>query len=496
MAKAAAAQQLCAGVDIKWFRDKTPEELNVWKKNQENRYRDPNLIDEVVQIDITYRAKLKERVQLSKKKGDLMKKLNPKAKDHVEDKEEQQKLKDEARDIGKEVDDLQVEVDKLFELLQDKLCNIGCMLHESVPISDDEKDNKVIALCGQIPTFEKTYAHHQLLAMIDGYEPERGSRIAGHRGYYLKGLALKLNQALFRYGLDFLQSRGFTAMHTPFFMKQEIMGRVCQVEDFEDTLYQVLETEKDGKVKQDSKMFLIATSEQPLCGLHLNEVLNESELPKRYAGFSTCFRKEAGASGKDNWGIFRVHQFEKVEQFVITSPRDGISWKLHDEMVNNSFEFCLSLGIPFRAVLIVSKELNYSTSRKVDVEGWFPSFKDYRELVSASNCIDFQSRKMDIRFRPSKQTEEKEFVHMLNATLCATERTLCCILENYQTPDGIIVPKVLQPYMTNLEEVERKEFSYYNDQSLNPKEIAEQLTVARAPKIIDFIPFVKPAPKD
>lgn len=499
MAKASAAQQLCAGVDIKWFRDKTKEELDVWRKNQINRYRDPQIVDDVVELDKTYRAKLQERVLLSTERGKLVKRLNPKDPDYAKTNEEIEQVKAQSKELSTKIDATQIEVDQLFHALEKKLCLIGCLLHEDVPISDDEANNKVIVKCGKIPTFAKTLAHHQLLAMIDGYEPERGNRIAGHRGYYLKGSALKLNQALFRYGLDFLASKGFTPIHTPFFMKKDSMERVCQLEDFEETLYNVVDIDKNGSINQDSHMFLIATSEQPLCGFHLNEVLEEKELPKRYAGFSSCFRKEAGASGKDNWGIFRVHQFEKVEQFCITSPLDGESWKVHQEMVDNSCEFLSSLGLPFRCVLIVSKELNYSTSRKVDVEGWFPSFGDYKELVSASNCIDFQSRKMDIRFRPKKDNKEKLFVHMLNATLCATERTLCAILENYQTPDGIIIPKVLQPYFLSIAEEapeNRKTSSFYNNSELDPRELAEKFANLNAPKVVDFIPFVKPIPKN
>lgn len=157
--------------------------------------------------------------------------------------------------------------------------------------------------------------------------------------------------------------------------------------------------------------------------------------------------------------------------------------------------FLFHLEFLFRAVLIVSKELNYSTSRKVDVEGWFPSFNDYRELVSASNCVDFQARKMDIRFRPTKKSEEKEYVHCLNATLCATERTLCAILENYQTNEGIIVPKVLQPYLTQIEANERPPLEVYNDTEVDLRQLSETRASERVPKVIDFIPFVKPCPK-
>lgn len=190
--------------------------------------------------------------------------------------------------------------------------------------------------------------------------------------------------------------------------------------------------------------YLIATSEQPLAAMHLGEWLNPGDLPIRYAGYSTCFRKEAGAYGRDTWGIFRVHQFEKIEQFVITSPKD--SWEMHETMLEYAEEFHKSLGLPYQVVNIVSGELNAAAAKKYDLECWFPGLNAYRELVSCSNCTDYQARRMEIRYG-AKQDATKTYVHMLNSTLCATGRAICCILENNQTEKGILVPDVLQPYL-------------------------------------------------
>jgi seryl-tRNA synthetase len=362
------------------------------------------------------------------------------------------------------------------------------MIQDDVPVSKDEADNITVVTCGKIPDIPNFKPHHELLAMIDGYDPSRGARVAGHRGYYLKGAALRLNQALFRYGLDFLESRGFQTLHTPFFMRRNVMERVCQLEDFEEVLYHVDSATSD----KNDDMFLIATAEQTICGYHLNESLNPGDLPLRYAGFSSCFRKEAGAAGKDNWGIFRVHQFEKVEQFCITTPHGDASAAMHKEMIDNACEFLRTLGIPFRVVLIVSGELNYSTSKKYDVEGWFPGYGTYRELVSGSNCLDFQSRKLDIRFGHGKTEKgEKEYVHMLNCTLCATERTLCAILENYQTPEGIRVPKVLQSYMREIVREEGERIQDYNMGDVDLQAAAEVMPFAF--RDVELIPFVKKA---
>ncbi|OHS97390.1 seryl-tRNA synthetase family protein [Tritrichomonas foetus] len=485
--KAAVAQVFQAGVDIKNFRDQPEEVLAKWRENQKKRNRPAELIDQIVEEDKKYRAALKKKADLAKERGALMQSLNPK-KGGAKTEEEKEQIKAKCLEMKKELETLEEETEKQFKLVEKMLCEVGCMIQPDVPVSLDEANNITVATCGKIPEIPNWKPHNELLEMIDGYDADRGARVAGHRGFYLKGAALRLNQALFRYGLDFLESRKFTPFHTPFFMRSDVMGRVCQLEDFKETLYHVDSATNDPK----DDMFLIATSEQTLCGYHLNESLDPQELPKRYAGFSTCFRKEAGASGKDNWGIFRVHQFEKVEQFCICSPHGGESDKIHHEMIDNASEFLKTLGIPFRVVLIVSGELNYSTSKKYDVEGWFPSYGTYRELVSGSNCLDFQARKLDIRYGHGKNKDgEKEYVHMLNCTLCATERTLCAILENYQTPEGIRVPKVLQPYMRKIIE-EEQQAANYNMPDVDLQELAEK--IPQRAEDITLIPFVKPAP--
>jgi len=243
-------------------------------------------------------------------------------------------------------------------------------------------------------------------------------------------------------------------------MDKSKMAKTAQLEDFNESLYHV-----KGE-NTDTEKYLIATSEQPLSCLHEKEWLQPSDLPIKYAGISTCFRKEAGSHGKDAWGIFRVHQFDKIEQFIYCAPSD--SWKHHEEMLAASEEFYQSLGIGYRVVSIVSGHLNNAAAKKYDLEGWFPTLERYRELVSASNCTDYQAIAMETRFgrqgkgkgAESRAEHKKEHVHMLNATLVATTRTICAILENYQTDDGIIVPEKLQPFMGGM----------------------------------DFIPFVRPPP--
>ena len=222
------------------------------------------------------------------------------------------------------------------------------------------------------------------------------------------------------------------------------MAETCQLNDFDEQLYKVT-TGKDCDEDGIGEFYLIATSEQPISAYFFKERLDAKELPLRFAGNSTCFRKEAGAHGKDTWGIFRIHQFEKIEQFVITDPES--SWQEHENMIKVSEEFYQSLGLPYRVVSIVSGALNDAAAKKYDLEAWFPGYDTYRELVSCSNCTDFQSRGLDIKLNPVKGEKEPPYVHMLNSTLCATQRTLCCILENYQTNDGVVIPEVLRPYV-------------------------------------------------
>ena len=347
-------------------------------------------------------------------------------------------------EINKEIDRLKKEVEACDKEVQSKLRKIGNIVHQTVPVSNDEKDNGIVKLWGELrKDTESLKHHHELLHMLDAYDLPRGVGVAGHRGYFLKGVGVLLNLAVINYGIEFLRKRNYTALQTPFFMNKGVMAHTAQLEQFDEELYKVV-----GGADEEEK-YLIATSEQPISAFHQNEWIDPKQLPIRYSGYSTCFRKEAGAHGKDTWGIFRVHQFEKVEQFCITSPET--SWEMQEEMLKAAEDFYQSLGIPYRVVTIVSAELNNAAAKKYDLEGWFPGFQEYRELVSCSNCTDYQSRSLEIRFGSKKQgTKEKKYVHMLNSTLCATTRTISAIVENYQTADGVKVPEVLQPYMAGM----------------------------------------------
>ena len=328
---------------------------------------------------------------------------------------------------------------------------IGNIVHESVPVSMNEDENGLVKKWGE-PDLKRVIDgslgnlhHHQVLRLLDGFDAERGAKVAGHRGYFLKGAGVLLNMALIQYGMQFLNKRDYTIMQTPYFMKHSIMSQTCQLSDFAEQLYTVLGDNSDPEETKPQPYYLIATSEQPISGYFYKEWLKEKDLPIKFAGFSSCFRKEAGAHGKDVWGIFRIHQFEKIEQFCLTTPEK--SWEMQEEMIKVCEEFYQSLLLPYRIVNIVSGALNDAAAKKYDLEAWFPGYGTYRELVSCSNCTDFQSRGLEVRCGTKKSDVDKKYAHMLNSTLCATERTLCCILENYQTKDGINIPKPLQLYV-------------------------------------------------
>ncbi|XP_954923.1 seryl-tRNA synthetase, putative [Theileria annulata] len=336
-------------------------------------------------------------------------------------------------------------------------------------------ENSGVSYVGKLPEIKrppwKILQHHEILAKLNSLEINKAVEIAGHRAFFLKGKGCLLNMALIQYGLQFLVRKGYLPVHTPYFMRKEVMSECAELDDFETTLYCIPLTDstapnatadatkttstngtRDMELKEKdvdkNKLFLIATSEQPIAALHRNEVYQKKQLPIRYAGISTCFRREAGAHGKDLRGIFRVHQFQKVEQFVVCTPENSI--QEHEQMVKFSEEFYRSLKLPYRIVSIVAGALNKAASKKYDLEAWFPGYEDYRELVSCSNCTDYQAQNLNSKFY-DKNNQDRKHVHMLNGTLVASQRCLCCILENYQTPDGIIVPEPLVPYMDGLE---------------------------------------------
>eukprot|EP01099_Mayorella_cantabrigiensis_P000218 TRINITY_DN1095_c0_g1_i1.p1 TRINITY_DN1095_c0_g1~~TRINITY_DN1095_c0_g1_i1.p1 ORF type:complete len:464 (+),score=124.14 TRINITY_DN1095_c0_g1_i1:102-1493(+) len=427
-------------LDILLFREDKGGNPELVRESQRRRYAPVEAVDGIISLDKAWREKQHQLDNLRRDFGALTTEIGKKkkAKENADDLVAQvPAIKQQIAQVELECEQKKVELDKA-------LVSIGNIVHDTVPVSDNEENNGLIVDWGEKRMNEKNdlFHHHELLWKIDGFEPLKGSDVAGSRCYFLKGPGVQLNLALINYGLSFLMGRKYTPLQTPYFMNKDVMAKTAQLSQFDEELYKV--------TAGTEEKYLIATSEQPISAFHQNEWLDPKVLPLRYAGYSTCFRKEAGAYGKDAWGIFRVHQFEKVEQFLITAPEN--SWEALEEMVKTSEEFYRSLNLPYRVVSIVSKELNNAAAKKYDLEGWFPTLQRYRELVSCSNCTDYQSRHLEIRYGVKKAGDrEKKYVHMLNGTLCATTRTICAILENYQTPEGIKIPAVLQPFMGGID---------------------------------------------
>ncbi|KAL5786586.1 hypothetical protein ACOSQ2_008978 [Xanthoceras sorbifolium] len=423
-------------LDINLFREEKGHNPEIIRESQRRRFASVELVDEIIKLDKEWRQRQYE-VENNRKEFNKINKQVAQLKISGQDASEMIKKTDEIKQISA---DKEVEVREAWAALKSKLEIVGNLVHDSVPVSNDEANNAVIRTWGEKRVEPKLKNHVELVELLGIADLKKGADIAGGRGFYLKGDGVRLNQALINFGLDFLEKRGYTALQTPFFMRKEIMAKCAQLAQFDEELYKVT-GEGDDK-------YLIATAEQPLCAYHIDDWIHPSELPIRYAGYSSCFRKEAGSHGRDTLGIFRVHQFEKVEQFCITGPNGNDSWEMHEEMIKNSEDFYKTLNIPYQIVAIVSGALNDAAAKKLDLEAWFPASQTYRELVSCSNCTDYQSRRLEIRYGQKKSNEQtKQYVHLLNSTLSATERTICCILENYQKEDGVEVPEALQPFM-------------------------------------------------
>lgn len=334
-------------LDINLFRKEKGGNPELIKESQRRRFKPVEIVDEIIALDEEWRKLQFQVDEVKKAQRNLSKEIGALYK--AKKTEEADAMKPKMADLKKAEEDTENACKVIKEQLDKKLNLIGNLVHESVPVSKDEAHNAVVTEWGEFKFNEAARRHHhELLWMIDGYDPDRGVKVAGHRAYFLKGIGVRLNQALIAYGTDFLMKKGYTALATPFFMNKEVMARTAQLEEFDEALYTVI-GEKDGDEK-----YLIATSEQPISAFHAEEWLEPKDLPIRYAGTSSCFRKEAGAHGKDTWGIFRVHQFEKIEQFCLTEPEK--SWEEHENMVKTAEAFYQSVReTPLRPISISIK---------------------------------------------------------------------------------------------------------------------------------------------
>ena len=387
--------------------------------------------DKMLDLDKQRRDLIKETDELRKKRNQMSITIGQAKKSN----QDTSTLLGDMGKISKDLDDLEESQKTVESDYRHLAFSIPNMIHESVPIGTDESANVELRKWGEIPQFDFPINDHidlgQNLNIID---LERAAKTAGARFYHLQGGLVKLSQALISFALDFMVEKEYNLIQPPYMINRKSMEGAVIAEDFEDVIYKV----------EGEDLFLIGTSEHAIASMHADEILDGSQLPFRYASFSPCFRKEAGAHGKDQKGIFRVHQFDKIEQFVFAKPEN--SWDEHEKMISITEEFYEKLEIPFKVMLLSSGDMGKVSAKTFDIEAWMAGQNAYREIVSCSNCLDFQSRRLKIRFR-DKSNEDTQYVHTLNSTLVAIERTIVSIMENFQTNDGHIrVPQVLQKY--------------------------------------------------
>ena len=411
-------------LDINLLREKP----GLVKKNCKHRLYDENLVDEILGLDKLWRELKGEDDHLRAERNRVSIQVNEAKKSR----KNPESLIERAKQINQKLAKNEHQERELRQKIDELLATLPNIIDESVPIGDASK-NKEIFKFGKIPKFKfKIKDHADLLEGLDILDTKKASEIAGSRFYYLKNQLVKLNLAIINFALDFLKEKKFILIQPPFMIRRDVLSAALPLAAFEEMIYKI----------ENEDLYLIGTAEHALNAYYINETIPQSKLPVRFAGISPCFRKEAGSHGKDTKGIFRTHQFEKIEQFVFCKPKD--SWKEFDFLLNNSKEMLKQLGIPFRFVILSSLDMGRVATKTIDFEGWFPSQKGYRELGSCSNCLDYQARRGNIKFQDNT---ELKLVHTLNNTAIATERMIACIVENNQQKDGSIkIPKCLWKY--------------------------------------------------
>lgn len=432
-------------IDIKLLR----ENPNLFYDSCKARGFDTKVLDDFFQLDEKWRDNLKAINQLKHEKNTLSLEVAKAVKEGVDP----SGIKDKVREINTSIDRLESEQKEIEESRARLARIIPNLLDRDAPRCLTEEEAVLVRTWGKARVFpedldafrksgggmeyellqSRPTSHVDLVQEMGIVDLERAAKTSGARFYYMKNRLVKLELALVNYALDFLSERGFDLVEPPFMLNYKAMEGATDVETFKDTLYKI----------EGEDLYLISTAEHPLAAFFQDEILEESILPIRLAGMSPCFRKEAGSHGKDTKGIFRVHQFTKIEQFIYCKPED--SWDFFEELVKNSEDMFRSLELPYRVVNICSGDLGNLAARKYDIEAWFPSQGKFREVVSASNDTDYQARSLNVRYRAKGGNK---FVHTLNSTAVATTRTLVAIMENYQLKNeiGFQVPKALVPY--------------------------------------------------
>lgn len=415
-------------IDLKDLRERT----DVFIENMEKKERDSKIIKKVLKLDKEWREVKAKADKARHERNKISEEIN-KAKKSKDEKEAKELIK-RAKDIVEEINDFELEEKDLKESLDKELYQIPNLMHEKVPKGKSEKDNKEVKKWGKPKKTKPKLNHVQLIEEFDFGGFEASAKVSGSGFYYLKNDLALLNRALINFAIDFMLKKGYEYIEPPLMVDKEVIAAAGDLNAFEDAVYKI----------QDENLYLIPTAEHAILGMKAGQTLKEGELPLRYFGYSMAFRKEIGSHGINEKGLWRTHQFNKVEQFVFSKPED--SWKIYDELLKNSEEIMKSLKLPYRVLEICTADLGDWKSRSHDIEVWRPTTQSYEEVGSLSNCTDYQARDLDIRALTKKH--ERYTPHTLNNTALATSRIMVAILENFQNKDGSVsIPKVLQKYI-------------------------------------------------
>ena len=421
-------------LEMKVFRESPEKILEDLKKRNLSK----NLASDVIDLDNQWRTLIEKGNRLRAKRNVISKSIS-------ELKKKGQDFSEVLKDMAKLKENLNInekETEETLRLRDSKRMIVPNLLDNEVPIGNDEEGNLEVSLHGTKNKREKWLSHQEILEKINGADLKRAAKVSGRRFYFLTGDLARLELALINFSIELLCEKGYELTTPPFLMNREAYEGVVDLNDFEDVMYKI----------DNQDLYLIATSEHPLTARFKNEIIELKEGPLKYAGISTNFRKEVGAHGISDRGIWRVHQFSKVEQVIICKPED--SEKMHDEILNNAINIFEKLEIPFRVIDICTGDIGTVAARKFDIEAWMPSSNKWKEVVSASNCRSYQSVRLNMRYRTKEGTA---FPHTLNSTAVATTRALAAILENNQTDNGdVVIPKVLRKWMGNQEIIEAK----------------------------------------
>jgi len=428
-------------LDIRLIRQ-NPKEI---RENLERRGNPEKikLLDELIQADAEWR-RLTQEVDNLRKQRNLLSRQVAELKKGGKD---ASSVLNQVELIPSQIKELEVRANQFSNRAQEILKRLPNLLHESVPLGKDEQDNVVIRTWGNPPKFSFPPKNHlEIATELRLIDTERAARIAGSGFVYLRDKLALLDYAIQRFALDFLGGRGFVAIEPPFMMNREAYEGVTDLADFESVMYKI----------EGEDLYLIATSEHPMAAMFHDEVLLRDHLPIKLAGVSPCFRKEVGAHGKYTKGLYRMHQFNKIEQFIFCMPEE--SWSLHEELQRNSEDLYQKLELPYRVVNCCSGEMGAVGAKRYDTEVWMAD-GNYREIGSNSNCTDYQARSLNTKYREGEGKPPAGFVHTLNNTALATSRTMMAILEIHQREDcSVHIPKALQPYMGNSEEITKADW--------------------------------------